>query len=63
MLDFLLANVTTIIICALLILMVAAIIKKLIKDHRLGKSSCGCSCDGCQMNGSCHNKDNKKPPA
>ena len=43
------ANIGTIIICAVLVLIVAAIIFKLVRDKRKGKSSCGCNCAHCAM--------------
>lgn len=49
-------NIATVIICAVLIAIVAAIIVKLIKDKKQGKSSCGCGCADCPMGGSCHSK-------
>ena len=48
------ANIGTIIICAVLVLIVAAIIFKLVRDKRKGKSSCGCTCAHCAMSGTCH---------
>ena len=50
------ANVWTILICLVLNAVVAAIIVKLVRDHRKGKSSCGCNCAHCAMAGSCHKK-------
>ena len=47
-------NIGTIIICAVLVLIVAAIIFKLVRDKRKGKSSCGCNCAHCAMSGTCH---------
>ena len=56
MLSWLSANIGTIIICAVLIAIVAAIIAKLIKDKKNGVSTCGCNCAHCAMAGSCHKK-------
>ena len=49
-------NIWTIIICAVLIAIVAAIIINMIKKKRAGKSVvCNCgNCKGCAMSGSCH---------
>ncbi len=47
-------NIGTILITAALILIVALITRKLIKDKKKGKSSCGCNCAHCAMAGSCH---------
>ena len=49
-------NIGTILICLGLIAVVTAIIEKLIRDHKKGKSSCGCNCAHCAMAGSCHKK-------
>ena len=49
-------NIVTIIICAVLAIMVAAIIVTLVKDKKKGKSSCGCKGGSCPMAGSCHSK-------
>ena len=49
-------NIVTIIICAVLAIMVAAIIVTLVKDKKKGKSSFGCKCGSCPMAGSCHSK-------
>ena len=50
MLAWLSENLATVIICAALIAVIAAIVIRLI----LNKSSCGCGCDNCPMGGSCH---------
>ena len=47
-------NIGTILITAALVLIVALIVRKLIKDKKKGKSSCGCNCAHCAMAGSCH---------
>jgi len=56
MLAWLLENIATIIICAVLTLVVAAIIVSMIKNKKKGKSSCGCGCADCPMSTSCHPK-------
>ena len=52
MLTWLMENMATIIISAVLVLVVAAIIVSMVRSKRKGKSSCGCGC--CAMNGACH---------
>ena len=47
-------NIATIIICAVLIAIVAAILVSMVKNKKKGKSSCGCGCADCPMSGSCH---------
>ena len=54
------ANIGTIIICAVLLIIVAAIIIGLVKDKKKGKSSCGCNCAHCAMAGSCHSANQQK---
>lgn len=53
MLAFISDNIATVIICAVLIAVVAAIIVGMAKNRKKGKSSCGCGCAECPMNGSC----------
>ncbi len=50
-------NIATIIICAVLIGIVAAIIAHMIINRKKGKSSCGCGCANCAMSGHCHDKE------
>lgn len=56
MFAWIMGNLATIIISIILIIVVAAVITGIVKDRRKGKSSCGCGCAGCAMNGSCHPK-------
>ncbi len=56
MMEWLKANLATIIICLVLAGIVAAIIVRLVKEKKKGKSSCGCNCSHCAMSGSCHKK-------
>ena len=56
-------NLGNICISLVLVIIVAAIIRGIIKDKRQGKSSCGCNCGHCAMAGTCHYKavkSNKK---
>ena len=52
MLAWLSENIGTILIVAVLLAIVAAIVVKLARDKKQGKSTCGCSCPGCH-GGSC----------
>ncbi len=54
MLAWLMENMATIIIGAVLVFVVAAILVSMKRGKRKGKSSCGCGCAGCAMNGACH---------
>ena len=46
----------TLAVSAILVIIVGLIVYKMIKDKKSGKSSCSCggSCSGCGMAGSCH---------
>ncbi len=56
MLQWIMSNIWTIIICAVLICIVAAIIVSMVRKKLRGKSvMCNCgNCSGCAMRGSCH---------
>ena len=58
MLQWIASNIWTILICAVLIGIVAAIIISMIRKKKQGKSVvCNCgNCKGCAMHGSCHQK-------
>ena len=47
-------NIGTIIVGIIVFLMLAAIIRSMIKDRKAGKGSCGCGCEGCAMRDTCH---------
>ncbi|MGN1003064.1 MAG: FeoB-associated Cys-rich membrane protein [Oscillospiraceae bacterium] len=54
MLQWLSANLGTILICAVLIVIVGLIAGNLLRRKKQGKSSCGCGCESCAMHASCH---------
>lgn len=54
MINWLRINAGTILICLVLATAVALIVRKLIREKREGKSSCGCDCGNCAMRGKCH---------
>ncbi len=54
MISWLLANIGTITVGLIIAVIVAAIIVKILKDKKKGKSSCDCNCGGCPMSGKCH---------
>lgn len=54
MLYWLSENISSIIICVLLIALVVFIIERAVRNRRNGKASCTCSCGGCPMNGACN---------
>jgi hypothetical protein len=54
MLSWLSENIGTIIVALVLLCIIAAIIRKLIKDKKSGRKSCGCGCENCAMHGHCN---------
>ena len=54
MLDFIVDNLGTILITVVLVTILAAIVVKLVRDKRKGKSSCGGNCAHCALGCSCH---------
>lgn len=54
MLQWIVANMGTILICLVLVAVVALVIRSLVRQKRQGKSSCGCNCAHCAMHGACH---------
>lgn len=53
---WLIDNLATIIVSALLVLAMSAVVYKMIKDRKNGKGGCGCGCEGCAMADKCHKK-------
>ena len=47
-------NLGTILISAVLLVIVIAIVRYLIRQKKQGKSSCGAGCAHCAMHGQCH---------
>lgn len=58
MLQWISANIGTILISLVLLAAVALIIRSMMRDKKQGKSSCGGNCAGCAACGACHNKSN-----
>lgn len=56
MLSWLLQNLSTIIIGAILLAIIVLIIVRMVGNKRKGKSSCGCGCSSCSMESVCHKK-------
>ena len=54
MLQWIGANLGTILVCLVLLAIVTFIIVHLVRQKKQGKSSCGCNCAHCAMHGSCH---------
>ena len=49
-------NWGTVLVALALLGMVTAIIRRLVRDRRQGKSTCGGNCASCPMGGACHKK-------
>ena len=58
MLQWISANIGTVLISLVLLAVVALIIRSMMRDKKQGKSSCGGNCAGCAACGACHNKSN-----
>ena len=58
MLQWISANIGTILISLVLLAVVALIIRSMVHDKKQGKSSWGGNCAGCAACGACHNKSN-----
>ncbi len=54
MLQWISANIGTIVVGLILLAVVALIVRGMIRDKKQGKSSCGGNCAGCAGCGSCH---------
>ena len=47
-------NAASWIILAIIVAVLAFVIVNMIKNRKAGKSSCGCGCKNCALNGKCH---------
>lgn len=54
MFSFIAENLSTILICIVLIAIVVSISIYLVRQKQQGKSSCGAGCAHCAMHGTCH---------
>ncbi len=54
MISWITQNIGTLLVILVLAAVVSAIIIKMVKDKRQGKSSCGHNCAHCAMAGVCH---------
>ncbi|MCC8042932.1 MAG: FeoB-associated Cys-rich membrane protein [Oscillospiraceae bacterium] len=59
MMEFLTANIGTIIVLAVLVLIVALIVRGIVSDKKKGKSSCGAKCGCCPNSALCHKTTDK----
>ncbi len=58
MLHYLTANIGTIIVSIILLVIVGFVIRSLIVNKRKGKTTCGCGCANCPSAGICHGGKN-----
>ncbi len=56
MIEFIVHNLGTILVGLIVLAIVVAIVVKQIKNHKAGKSSCGCGCENCPSASMCHHK-------
>lgn len=56
MLFWIMENLGTVVVSVLLLAAITAILVGMLRDRKKGESSCGCSCGGCPMGESCHQK-------
>ena len=54
MLQWIAANLGSILVCAVLLGIVIGILRYLIRQKKRGGASCGCGCAHCSLNGTCH---------
>ena len=60
MIEWISANAGTLIVLAVLLILVALAVVKMIRDRKQGKSTCSMGCGGCPMSGTCHKKQEEK---
>ncbi|HEY8421965.1 MAG TPA: FeoB-associated Cys-rich membrane protein [Thermoclostridium sp.] len=54
MISYIVNNLGTIVISAILLAIVTAVCVNLIRKRRKSESSCGCGCSGCSISSICH---------
>lgn len=52
-------NIGNLIVCSILLVVMGAIIVRMVKNKKEGKTSCGCGCGSCAISDSCHAKKKK----
>jgi FeoB-associated Cys-rich membrane protein len=60
MMDWIITNISTILVSLVLVVLVTIVIRKLLEDKKKGVTSCGTSCSGCAMAGNCKEFQNKE---
>ena len=59
MMDWIINNISTILVSVALLFLVSLVIRKMVRDKKRGITSCGTSCSGCAMADSCCRKPSK----
>lgn len=57
MLEWISQNLATIIIALIIVVIVAGIVIKMMRDKKSGKTSCGCGCENCPSSSICHKSE------
>ena len=47
-------NFASILVGLVLLIVVAAVVVRMVRDKKAGKSGCGCGCEGCAKHSFCH---------
>lgn len=61
LIEWITAHWIDIVLTLAVVLLVAFVIIKMIRDKNAGKSSCGCNCGSCAMAGKCRSAAGAKP--
>ena len=61
MIAYVASHMGYIIVTLVLVLIVAAVIARMVRDKRAGKGGCGCGCKGCANAPYCHPQANPDP--
>ena len=60
MIEWIIANGGSVVVSLILLCIVIAIVFKMVRDRRVGKSGCGCGCAGCGEASACHGEHGTK---
>jgi uncharacterized membrane protein SirB2 len=60
MMTWISANISTIVVAFIVLGIVALVLRKMFNDKKRGVTSCGTSCSGCAMAGSCKELNKKE---
>ena len=61
MLAYIASHMGYIVVTLVLILIVAAVIGRMVKEKKTGQGGCGCGCKGCANAPYCHPQANSEP--